>query len=77
MYCQSRITGLNNESYEEKEGMRTVKTQKEKEQVFLSNVLGCTGCVCFFINCAQRKGKKMGTCMTKKLNSRMMVVHEF
>lgn len=57
--------------------MRTVKTQKEKEQVFLSNVLGCTGCVCFFINCAQRKGKKMGTCMTKKLNSRMTVVHEF
>lgn len=57
--------------------MRTVKAQKEKEQVFLSNVLGCTGCVCFFINCAQRKGKKMGTCMTKKLNSRMTVVHEF
>ena len=31
------------------------------------HLLGCTGCVCFFINCAQRKEKKMGTCMTKKV----------
>lgn len=66
MYCQSRITGLNNESYEEKEGMRTVKTQKRKRIGFSQQ---CTGlhwlCLLFYKLCT-KKGKKMGTCMTKK-----------
>ena len=61
MYCQSRITGLNNESYEEKEGMRTAKTQKKKKKrrSFSQQSTGLHWlCLLFYINCAQGKKKK-------------------
>ena len=69
MYCQSRITGLNNESYEEKEGMRTAKTQKKKKKknkLFSAVYWVALVVFAFLYKLCTRQEKKMGTCVSKK-----------